>query len=144
MAMSGEKFRAVSRNMQFPQRSAFQATAQAHRAEVRAEWNFAAHQPLGHDAAAAIDRHAVRDALVHHGLLAIHPRRRKRGFQDQSLAPALTTAATGAGILELAMQAAPSTVGGATGPWSDVPARAHPPCEEAHYSTDNSSASGQQ
>lgn len=125
------------------ERSAFQATVEEHRAEVRAEWNIAADEPLDHDAAAAIDRRAVRDALVQHGLLAIHPRRRKRVFRDESRTPALTTAAAGAGILELAMQAAPSTVGGARGPGSDVPARVYPLYEEANYSTNNSSASGQ-
>ena len=98
------------------ERSAFQATVEEHRAEVRAEWHFAADEPLDHDTAAAIDRHAVRDALVQHGLLAIHPRRRKRVFQNQTPTPALTTTVAGAGIVELAMQAAPSTVGGARGP----------------------------
>ena len=124
-------------------RSAFQATVQKHRAEVRAEWKFAANEPLGHDAAAAIDRHAVRDALVEHGLLAIHPRRRKPAFQGHRITPAWTTAVAGAGILERAMQAASPTFGGATGPKSDVPASAQSTHEEAHCSTNNLSASGQ-
>jgi putative transposase len=125
------------------ERSAFQAAVQERRAEVRAEWKFAANEPLAHDAAAAIDRRAVRDALVQHGLLAIHPRHRKRGFRDQNPASPLATQAPGAGILQLATHAAPPTVGGAPDPRPDVPVWVHPLYEEANSSTNNSSASGQ-
>jgi putative transposase len=56
-------------------RIAFLATVAAHRAGIRAEWKFEAEAELTHDQASAIDRRAVRDALVEHGLLRIHPRR---------------------------------------------------------------------
>ncbi len=125
------------------ERSAFQAAVQEHRAEVRGEWEFAADESLAHDPAAAIDRRAVRDALVQHGLLAIHPRHRKRGFRDQNPASLLATQAPGAGILQLAMHAAPPTVGGAQDLRPDVLAWGHPLYEEANYSTNNSPASGQ-
>ena len=118
--------------------SAFQATVAAHRAEVRAEWHFAADEPLTHDQAAAIDRRAVRDALVEHGLLRIHPRRRTRAAANSKF---LETA-PGAGT---ALASASSSADGrrSADSRSHVAAGVHPTYEEANYSTNKSSASGQ-
>ncbi len=58
------------------ERSAFLATVATHRAAIRNEWHFDVGDELTHDQASAIDRRAIRDALVEHALLRIHPRRR--------------------------------------------------------------------
>ena len=124
------------------ERSAFLATVAAYRALVRAEWQFDADAELTHDQASAVDRHAVRDAMVEHGLLRIVPRRRRKAARQNS-ASSLATATTGAGILQLAMQAVPSAVGGAADSRPHVAVGVHPRQEEAIYSTNNPSASGQ-
>jgi transposase InsO family protein len=110
-------------------RSAFLATVAAHRSEVRAEWQFAADAELTHGEAAAVDRHAIRDALVEHGLLRIHPRRRRK---TQAAAPLLVTATASAGILELAMHAVPPVVVGAADSRPQVAAGVNLTEEEAH------------
>jgi hypothetical protein len=51
------------------------ASVEEGRCAARAHWNFAPDAELTHDQAAAIDRRAVRDALVKHDLLIIYPRR---------------------------------------------------------------------
>jgi hypothetical protein len=60
------------------QRADFLAAVTERRTVVRGEFGFAAAESLNHYAQAAVDRRAVRDALVAHDLLRIHPRRRKR------------------------------------------------------------------
>jgi len=110
-------------------RPAFLATVAAHRGEVRAEWQFAVDAELTHDEAAAVDRHAVRDALLEHGLLRIHPRRRRK---PQAAAPLLVTATASAGILELAMHAVPPTVVGAADSRPQVAAGVNVTEQEAH------------
>jgi hypothetical protein len=112
-------------------RSAFLATVAAHRSEVRAEWQFATDAELTHDEAAAVDRHAVRDALVEHGLLRIHPRRRRRR-KTQTSASLLLTPTASAGILQQAMHAVPSTVAGAADSRPQVAAGVNFTKEEAH------------
>jgi transposase InsO family protein len=124
-------------------RSAFLATVAAHRGEVRAEWKFDAGTELTHDQASAIDRHAVRDALVEHGLLRIRPRRRGPTTAGQNSTSPVVTATTSAGILQIAMHAALPTVGGATDSRPHVVAGVQQPYEEAHSSTNKTSASGQ-
>jgi transposase InsO family protein len=84
------------------QRTSFLATVAEYRAQVRSEWNFAPEQSLEHHQAAAVDRRAVRDALVAHDLLVIHPRRRKRGDLKAESARAAVQGASGAGRMELA------------------------------------------
>jgi transposase InsO family protein len=61
------------------QRADFLDAVTERRTVVRGEFGFAAAESLNHYAQAAVDRRAVRDALVAHDLLRIHPRRRKRG-----------------------------------------------------------------
>lgn len=73
-------------------RGAFLATVEAGRAAARASWNFAADEPLTHYQQAAVDRRAVRDALVSQDLLHILPRHPRRGAQQApASAPASTT-----------------------------------------------------
>jgi hypothetical protein len=125
------------------ERSAFLATVAEHRAQVRAEWGIPPDEQLAHYPASAVDRRAVRDALLSHDLLRIHPRRRKRAASRQSSAPPIATTTAGAGILQLAMLTAPPMVGGALALQSHGAAGGQQPCEEARSSTDKSSASGQ-
>jgi transposase InsO family protein len=56
------------------ERETFWATVCGRRKVVRAQWEFAPEAVLTHYPAAAVDRRAVRDALVAHDLLRIHPR----------------------------------------------------------------------
>ncbi len=60
------------------ERDAFLAAVEQQRAVVHTQWNFAPDQVLIHDQTAAVDRRAVRDVLVAHDLLRIHPRRKSR------------------------------------------------------------------
>lgn len=60
------------------ERNALRATVCEQRAQVRAQWEFAPNSTLTHYQAAAVDRRAVRDALMTHDLLRIHPRRQWR------------------------------------------------------------------
>jgi transposase InsO family protein len=64
------------------ERAAFLATVETGRTVTRAHWNFAPDAALTHYQAAAIDRRAIRDALVVHDLLRIHPRH-QRGARCQ-------------------------------------------------------------
>lgn len=125
------------------QRSAFRATVQEHRADVLAQWHFPAGEPLDHDPAAAVDRRAIRDALLAHDLLTIHPRYRKRGREDDGPVVEAMTQARSAGTIHVAMSAAPPMVGGASDLRPDVPGGVLHLYEEANYSANNSSASGQ-
>lgn len=73
-------------------RGAFLATVETGRVAARASWDFAADEPLTHYQQAAVDRRAVRDALVSHELLHILPRHPRRGAQQATAsAPAPTT-----------------------------------------------------
>jgi transposase InsO family protein len=69
-----------------PERDAFWATVSQRRTAVRAQWEFAPDVVLTHYPAAAVDRRAVRDALVAHDLLRIHPRR-NRGQRVHASSP---------------------------------------------------------
>jgi transposase InsO family protein len=60
-------------------RAAFLETVEDQRAAVRSSWDFAADEPLTHYQQAAVDRRAVRDALVSHDLLRILPRHPRGG-----------------------------------------------------------------
>jgi transposase InsO family protein len=121
-------------------RATFRATVDQHRAEVRAAWEFPPDEALDHDQASAIDRRAVRDALVGHDLLRIHPRREKRGSKTKMPAPPPATIAPGAAIMQpVAKLTAPPTVGGALDRLPHVAAAVQQPCEEAqllHHKND--------
>ncbi|MGE4105521.1 MAG: hypothetical protein AB7E74_26445, partial [Pirellulales bacterium] len=101
----------------FPERAVFLATVAEYRALVRSHWNFVPDAKLTHYQGTAVDRRAVRDALLAHDLLKIHPRR-QRGCQRDSEANQTSTPAAqhaiGAGTIEGTQQPLPpSTVGGA-------------------------------
>ena len=124
------------------ERSAFLATIAVHRLALCAEWHFDADAELTHDQASAIDRRAIRDALVAHGLLRIHPRRRPGKATHRS--PPKSLLATGSGgILPVNNVVVPPMVGGAADCRPHVAAANPSNTEEAYYSTNKSSASGQ-
>jgi hypothetical protein len=125
------------------ERSALLATVAAHRADIRGEWNFDANDALTHEEASAIDRHAIPDALVEHGLLRIHPRRGPYLAKTSTTVASHVTADAGAGILQLAMHAVSPMVDGAADSRPHVAVAVKPTQEEATYSTNKSSASGQ-
>ena len=124
------------------QRAAFQATVEEFRAQVRASWDFAPDETLTHYQAAAVDRRAVRDALIDHELLKIHPLRRRRRARETETADLVVQRAQSAGRMVLAQVTAPSTVGGAAECEPHVASPIRNQSEEAHCSTNNRQASG--
>ena len=90
------------------ERNAFRATVSERRIVVRAQWNIALGDVLTHYPASAVDRRAVRDALVTHDLLRIHPRR-KRGHASSPGAVQRIGLATSAEPLALSRDASPET-----------------------------------
>jgi hypothetical protein len=108
---------------------------------------------LKHYPQAAVDRRAVRDALVAQGLLEIQPRRRKRArgtpSRDSPAQPASKNVPTlaldnrGAGKIADASTSDPPTTITALVPELNVEPLGIQSHEEAHSSTNKSSASGQ-
>jgi hypothetical protein len=97
------------------ERFCFLTTVAQRRAEVREHWSIPLDEDLEHYPGAAVDRRAVRDALLAHDLLKIHPRR-KRGRHRNSEANQLAQHAVGAGTIESTQQLLPPpTIGGAAG-----------------------------
>lgn len=146
------------------ERAAFAAAVEATRSAIRAQWNFAPDERLGHYAQAAVDRKAVRDALVAQDLLRIHPRRKPRINDAPSLGgdAACAPAPCESGPIEIAENAAPiapgesradkmqlphesspPAVGGAAGSQSPSASEGQRQSEEAQNSTNKLSASGQ-
>jgi transposase InsO family protein len=97
------------------ERDAFRATVSERRAVVRAQWEFASDVVLTHYPASAVDRRAVRDALLAHDLLKIHPRRKRGRAQqfDGASPPSMHKFAGACTIRETHEVTAPPTVGGA-------------------------------
>ncbi|MGD9693974.1 MAG: DDE-type integrase/transposase/recombinase [Phycisphaerales bacterium] len=99
--------------IRFAERAAFLATVADNRTLVRGHWQFNSDAELTHYQAAAVDRRAVRDALLSHDLLKIHPRRQRAGQANRQL-QFEAQRATGAGTIESTQQLlSPPTVGGA-------------------------------
>jgi hypothetical protein len=65
-------------------RHALQDTVQAERLRARAARGLDPHAALSHYQQAAVDRDAIRDALLEHGLLEIQPKRRRRGARRRT------------------------------------------------------------
>jgi transposase InsO family protein len=143
-------------------RAAFLATVDACRVDVRAQWNFAPDEPLKHYPQAAVDRRAVRDALVSHDLLRILPRKARRAPRAAPLpaepAPreaCVTAAPTGVENLAPAMlsserpgrielcEVASSAFGEARHSAAATADGVQPSPEEATSSTQKTTASGQ-
>jgi len=72
------------------ERAAFLASVAVQRRTARAAWNFTDDASLTHYEAAAVDRRAIRDALVAHDLLRIHPRRKSKRDTVAAATPAST------------------------------------------------------
>lgn len=124
------------------ERDAFQATLEQYRAQVRSSWDFAPDETLTHYQAAAVDRRAVRDALLDHDLLKIHPLRRGRRAVDAEIADIVVQRAHGAGRMVLAHVTASSMVDAAADLRPHLASLIHNQSEEAHCSTNKLSASG--
>lgn len=108
---------------------------------------------LAHYPQAAVDRRAVRDALVAQGLLHIEPRRRKCAALATSAEVAampqlenhqpVALAESGAGRIPAASMAALATVGDAAAQEPNVVLPGNQPTEEVHSSTNKPTAGGQ-
>ena len=135
------------------ERASFLAAVANRRLESRAALHLPLDEPLPHYPQAAVDRRAVRDALVAQGLLQIEPRRKKRAAQARSAGdaampelqrhPPQALAESGAGTIPSASTVATSTVGVAAPLEPTVVLPGNQPTEEVHSSTNKSTASGQ-
>ena len=134
------------------ERATFLATVGSRRLESRQALNFSPDELLDHYQQAAVDRRAVRDALAEQGLLTIEPRRKPRSPSAPAPQPALVETkndnliaidAHGAGRIPHASTVTAPTFGAAITPAPIVERPGTQPIEEAHSSTNNSSASGQ-
>jgi len=92
------------------ERATFLASVAAQRLAARAAWSFADEARLTHYEAAAVDRRAIRDALLAHDLLRIHPRRKRKSTAAPTMTP---PAQAGSNSISLAATA-PTTVGAGT------------------------------
>ncbi len=134
-------------------RASFLAAVADRRLEARAALHLPQEGTLEHYAQAAVDRRAVRDALVAQELLHIEPRRKKRappGTSPEEAALAkmknrtpLALASSGAGTIPSASMVAPAMVGDAAAREPSVALPGNQPTEEAHSSTNKTAASGQ-
>lgn len=126
------------------ERANFLADVSQQRVIARAALHLPPDTPLGHYPGAAVDRRAVRDALVGQGLLKIEPRRRpQRAPQSAKKCNLLLPLASGAVILQ-AESATPSpTSDERGGPEAQCAPREDHSTERVHSSTDKSKASGQ-
>ena len=131
------------------------------RIQARRDLNLPLEGDLKHYPQAAVDRRAVRDTLVAQGLLEIQPRRRKRSPPEASQRAAASSSpspvqalvtknlapvaldASGAGRIADASTSAPTTTSTALAPELNIEPPGIQPHEEAHSSTNKSSASGQ-
>lgn len=97
-------------------RRVFQQTLATERLQARAARGLAPDAALNHYQAAAVDRDAIRDALVKHGLLTIEPKRGQRARSPAPLAssaPAAEAQPSSAGAIQKSLvamaQAAPAS-----------------------------------
>jgi len=118
-------------------RSRFLVTMTQQRQLARAALHLEDGLELEHYAAAAVDRRAVRDALLAHGLLAIAPRRRIQS------AKAVAPNESGACILQAASVTASASGGDRGAPETHVASLEPQPVGRVHCSTINSDAGGQ-
>lgn len=128
------------------QRECFLADVTQRRLQARCDLNLPVAAPLEHYPQAAVDRRAVRDALLAQGLLVIQPRRSKPAApsptspqNDSRIALAERHTGTMAGVCA---EAAHVTGAAQTSELTFESPRIQSH-EEAHSSTNNSAASGQ-
>lgn len=134
-------------------RASFLAAVTDRRHQARAALQLPLEGGLEHYAQAAVDRRAVRDALVAQGLLRIEPRRKKRAARASSpepsagseteSAPREAPASSGAGTIPSASMVALAIVGDAAASEPSVALPGNQPTEEAHSSAHKTAASGQ-
>lgn len=123
------------------ERMTFLASVAAERQLARAALHLPEQGDLGHYQAAAIDRRAVRDALVEHGLLVIEPRRRAR--RRAKIDSALAHQEGGAVILPVASVAVELPTSNPDTPESHFASRETQPSVRVPFSTNKSTDSGQ-
>ena len=134
-------------------RASFLAAVADRRLEARAALHLPPEGSLEHYAQAAVDRRAVRDALLAQGLLRIEPRRKKRATRASSPEPSKppetentpleTLDNSGAGTIPSASMVALAIVGDAAASEPSVALPGNQPTEEVHSSTNKTAASGQ-
>lgn len=122
------------------QRAVFLATIADQRQLARAALRLPEQGDLGHYQAAAVDRRAVRDALIAHSLLVIEPRRHTARKHKIDKPQALRE--SGAGILHSASVSATPARGGREDPELHVASRETQLSVRVSSSTDKSTASG--
>lgn len=125
------------------ERTSFLATVTEQRTIARTALHLPPDTPLGHYPAAAVDRRAVRDALVTKDLLKIEPRRRpQRAPSPDEKSNSIAPFASGAGILPTVAGMAMPALGQHDGPEvQNASLEDHSP-ERVPSSTENSIASG--
>lgn len=125
------------------ERAAFIEAVEQQRRLVRAQFDFALDTLLTHDQQAAVDRRAVRDVLVAHELLRIHPRRKSGATKNRAASSLVMASQPGAGIITLAE----TPVAALSSTPLDQPTHfalaVNQQTQEAHSSTNKSNASGQ-
>ena len=124
-----------------------------HATRPRAALHLPQEGALEHYAQAAVDRRAVRDALVAQELLHIESRRKKRAARasspepsagpEKESAPLEALASSGAGTIPSASMVALAIVGDAAASEPSVALPGNQPTEEVHSSTNKTAASGQ-
>ncbi len=125
------------------ERDAFLATVAERRSVARAQWQFAPDADLTHDQAAAVDRRAVRDALLDQDLLRILPRRRRDIDQIvHTITPSRMHTHASAGTIEEVRVIASPMVGEARDAGQPSLPNVRHDTEEAHSSAINPSAGG--
>lgn len=125
------------------ERAGFLASVAAHRAGVQRQLGLPTDEPLSHYPQAAVDRRAVRDSLVEHGLLTILPAGSRRGAGPASGAPlaGLKNAEPTRphqGTMSAFCLSDPPAVGGSSDPADHRPPGPSPPSEEVHSSAHTS------
>lgn len=123
------------------ERMTFLVTVAKQRQLARAALHLPEKRDLGHYQAAAVDRRAVRDALVEHGLLVIEPRR--RAARRAKIASASAHQEAGAVILPVASVAVELPTSNRDTPESHVASRDTQPSVRVTSSTNRSTDSGQ-
>jgi hypothetical protein len=110
---------------------------------VRAQFDFALDTLLTHDQQTAVDRRAVRDVLVAHDLLRIHPRRKSGARKNHELSRQTIASQPGAGIITLAETPVAALNSTSLDQPTHFALAVNQQTQEAHSSTNKSNASGQ-
>ena len=125
------------------ERAAFLEAVEQQRRLVRAQFDFAHDALLTHHQQAAVDRRAVRDVLVAHDLLRIHPRRKSGARKNRVASSPVMATQLGAGIITLAETPVAALNSRPLDQPTHFALAVNQQTQEAHSSTNKSNASGQ-